>query len=677
MNRVLWCALVVTLLAMTLCCHARDGYPKIANLWGCSAGATDYDKWARYDLLVMGGGSPEAWRTFREQTTRRNPRIRLLGTAPLMNIGPPASTPWMKDEWFLRRPNGEKVNWWAGQIYGPNLLNDGCLAALVGQTDQAYGQLLKDGLADGVFYDSVVGGASWYGEIDTNGDGKADVPTEVDPKWHARQCTFFDRLRERWPKILVLANDVDFGHAPHLNGRLFEGGPLLDQAANGSLSARQAVDTLNRWMKETAQPGITFAIMTHSLGWQGWRVGQGDKVSTPGECDRVRRDFARMRLGLVTTLMTDAYFAYDFGTVWYGLPFWYAEYDAPLGQSLGPSREVFEVPPVTVFEWSAGQAADAFASDASKATPQGLEGTTTETQWVRLLGTDPRKLPLEPKKTYRIEAECEVLRKPGATFQFNVRTGKGGWEKHDKAVTHCAGEAGTAWNIVADAALDDFEDYALEWHVLGGGALRVKYVKVLLVSGSYFAREFAGGVALLNPGRQPITVALKRPLKRLTDDAAPRHIVEVDDGAAGFMAEGAWESRDGEDHYCGPGFRVSPKPGSTARWTFVAPSTDQYTIFAAIPGGKQLTDAAAYALAGSEAKPTMTLDQRKRDGGWVKLFEAALKEGQRYEVILRSGGTGLTAADAIRAESAARFNDGSPVERVTLAPLDGVVLISR
>ena len=41
-------------------------------------------------------------------------------------------------------------------------------------------------------------------------------------------------------------------------------------------------------------------------------------------------DFARMRLGLTTALMTDAYFAYDVGTVWYGLPFWYGEYAAPL-----------------------------------------------------------------------------------------------------------------------------------------------------------------------------------------------------------------------------------------------------------------------------------------------------------------------------------------------------------
>ncbi|MBN1343673.1 MAG: hypothetical protein JXQ73_13375 [Phycisphaerae bacterium] len=43
---------------------------------------------------------------------------------------------------------------------------------------------------------------------------------------------------------------------------------------------------------------------------------------------------------------------------------------------------------------------------------------------------------------------------------------------------------------------------------------------------------------------------------------------------------------------------------------------------------------------------------------------------------LRSGGTGGTAADAIRVESAARYNDGSVVDTLTLDALDGVVLVN-
>jgi len=103
----------------------------------------------------------------------------------------------------------------------------------------------------------------------------------------------------------------------------------------------------------------------------------------------------------------------------------------------------------------------------------------------------------------------------------------------------------------------------------------------------------------------------------------------------------------------------------------VAPSTDTYTLLATTPGGKTLTDAATYSCAGK----TATLDQRKGDGGWVRLFEVSLSEGKSCTVSLLSGGGGATAADAIRAESAARYNDGSTVRALKLAPLDGTVLL--
>jgi len=677
-TRLLLLTLSVALALPAAGSPARE-YPRIANLWGCNPPATDYDKWSRYGMLVMGGGSPEAWRRFRREVRARNASILLLGTAPLMNLGAPKQTPWMKDEWFLRRPSGEKIAWWADQIYTPNLFRDECLEALLQQTVETYAPVVRDGLADGVFYDSVVGHVSWLGEVDTNGNGAADKPADVDAKWQARQCLFFDRVHERMPGVRILANDVDMGHAPHLNGRLYEGAPLLDRVAQGVLSPGEAIKTLNEWMAGALQPGITFAIMTHPLGWQGWRVGKGDKVTTPGEVERVRRDFRRMRLGLLTTLMTDAYFAYDFGTTWYGLPLWYAEYDAPLGKPLGPGREVFEVPPVPVLQWTAGQPAGAFALDHARATPEGIEGGLEDAGggWALLFATDPQKVPLQPGKSYRIEAECEVLKKPTGTFQFNVRTGKGGWEHHDKGVFPSGGEAGSRWHIETTVVPDDFDDYAIEWHLYGAGALRLKSLKVLLIGESYYRRDFEGGVALLNTTPYPITIRLKEPLRRLADAAAPRHVVEVDDGGPGFSCRGAWQIAAGEERHYGTTHRLAAKPGDTARWGFSVPSTDTYTLFTTAPGGKALTDAAVHKLQGAEATPAAAVDQRKGDGGWVKLFAAKLVAGRSHTVLLRSGGTGATAADAIRAESAARYNDGAVVRDVALDSLDGAVLLRK
>jgi hypothetical protein len=395
-----------------------------------------------------------------------------------------------------------------------------------------------------------------------------------------------------------------------------------------------------------------------------------------------------MRLGLATTLMTDAYYAYDLGTVWYGLPWWYAEYEAPLGKALGPAEEVFEVPPVTVWEWSAGQPTEGLVVDAAgRVTPEGIEGEVTDphASWHRLFATDPAQVPLEPGKSYRIEADCEVLRQPTGTFQFNVRTGRGGWEHHDKGVAQNVGPTGSEWPIRTTIVPDDFDDYAVEWHLLGAGALRLKRLKITRVGESYWRREFAGGMALLNGTPQGFSVRLPRPLRRLRDEAAPRHVIEVDDADPGFSCEGAWQDRNGEGYYYGRGYRAAAKPGEMARWSFTALSEDTYTLFACVPSQAgptrarraEMTDSAMYSVVRPADGPAVTVDQRGGDGGWVWLLEVRLRAGEECQVTLCSGGAGLAAADAIRAESAARFNDGAVIEEVFLEPLDGVVLLNK
>lgn len=653
-----------------------SGYPRLANLWGCSTTTKEYDQWARYDLLVT-AGAPESYRVFRRELRARNPEQIVLATAPLMDLTAGQGAAWMKDEWYLRRPDGTKILWWADQILTPNITRDDCLEALVQQTEAPFGDLLREGVIDGIFYDSVVGRATWLGEVDTDGDGKADDPAVVDPLWQARQNLFFSRLRAMHPGMLILANDVDAGHAAQVNGRLYEGAPLLDRLLTGSLSPHEAVRELAAWMKQSVQPGITFAIMTSPAGWQGWRVGRGSQVTTESEVDRVRRDFSRMRTGLATALMTDTYYAYDMGTVWYGLPLWYAEYDAPLGQPLAPAREVHEVPPTTVLDWSAGQPAEAFALDAATATPLGLLVEVTDAVgWQRVIGTRLSQIRLHPGNTYRIQAQCEIIRRPSQALQFNVRTARGGWEHHDKGVQQCGVGEGERWVIDTSVVPDDFLDYSMEWHMLGTGAFRLTRLLVQLVDESYLRRDFEGGSAFLNTTSHPVTVHLSRPLRRLKDDAAPRHIIEVDDQSPGFACQGAWEELAGECGYYGRGYRSAAKPGDTARWTFTAPAVDTYSLFATFPGGKALTGAAVYAVTTPSGQKRVPLDQRTGDGGWVKLAEVQLSAGERCTAALRSGGEGATVADAIRAESAARYNDGSTVTDLSLEPLGGAVLLT-
>ena len=199
------------------------------------------------------------------------------------------------------------------------------------------------------------------------------------------------------------------------------------------------------------------------------------------------------------------------------------EFAAPLGKPLGPEREVFEVPPVALLDWKAGQPPDAFTLEpTSQVTPDGIAGEMTDRHggWQGLFYTNPVKLPLEFGKQYRIEAEVEVTHKTNRAFQFDVRTPTGGWEKHDKGNLSLGAEAGPTWHIATTIAPDDFEDYRLQWHVLGAGGLRLRSLKVQIIGQSYFVREFEGGTALLDPLAQPVTLKLAQPMKRLKDDEA-------------------------------------------------------------------------------------------------------------------------------------------------------------
>lgn len=668
---------MVTLALCALVLGPTGDPPHIANLWGCSPASTEYDSWSRYDLLVLTGGSPSQMERFSAEYRRRNSGGILLGTAPLMNLGSPEATPWMEESWFLRKPDGEMVTWWADQVYTPNLLIDGCLEALVAQTAESLGAALEQGWIDGVFFDSVVGRATWLGPVDTDGDGVADDPAEVDPRWHARQCEFFDRLRARYPGMLILANDVDLGHAPHLHGRLFEGGPLLDGVANGSRSCDLALRTLAAWREQSLQPPVTFALMSHPLGWQPWRLGQGPAVTTEAEVDRVARDFRRMRLGLLLCLMSDTYAAYDVGTVWYGLTFWYPEYDAPLGRPLGPVETVQQAEDREVFHWRAGEPTDALSlEDSAVAMEAGIEGGSLDSGagWRRLFGTDPRSVPLAPGETYEVRATVEVLEAAGATIQFQARTPTGGWERHDKAINLWPGTLGT-WEIGDVFIPDDFEDYSLEWHLNGAGRIRLTEIRVIAVEQSYLRREFEGGIAVLNRLPREVEVDLGGAYRRFEDPSCPRWIMEVDDADEGFMAEAGWERVSDLGRFCGTSTHQALKPGATATWSFTAPSTDTYTILACAPKLEGLTDAARFALEGPSGRQTVVVDQREGEGGWVMLLEAPLTEGEVYRVTLESGGTGITVADAVRIESAAPRHDGSLVRRLVLAPLDGEILL--
>jgi hypothetical protein len=528
--------------------HAAVDYQsRIASLWGLRWNDRDthhphddYAFWAKYGMVICGAPrqSEPLLRQYRAEIKQRNPDQLLLGTAQLMNLHEADNREGViAPEWLLRRPDGSVLTWWAGQIFTPNIMIDDCLEGLVEMTARRFGILLDEGVIDGLFYDSVEPDPTWLGEIDTNRDGIADQPEGIAPKWAARQALFFDRVRQRWPGVLILANDVTVdAHAIHLHGRLFEGLKLLDKVADGSLTVADALDEFGLWSRQSLQPPITFITMHHPLGKQWWR--QGKSSFTKGEDDRVRRDFRRMRLGYGMALLADDFYCYERGTVQWGANFWYAEYDAPLG------------PPTAA--------------------------------------------------AMKIEKAC----------------------------------------------------------------------------GSYYLREFVGGVIVLNPSTRPISIRLPRTLYRLRDDEAPRTVIEVDDADDGFRAGPDWQRKNEDGRNYGPSYHHADRPGAEAAWSFSVPQAGRYRLFACIPQLSGLTQSARYALDAEPQQPTVQIDQSLGDNGWTPLFETVLSTGREYTVTTVACQEGMTVADAIRVESVARLHDGAAVNEIDIPPLDAILLLN-
>ncbi|MHB0998978.1 MAG: golvesin C-terminal-like domain-containing protein [Armatimonadota bacterium] len=686
--------------------HA-DSYPKIGNLWGWEANDKDYDKWSHYDMIITSGGPHDLYKKLSDEVKARNPQALIIGSSPFENVEPPSQSSWLKDEWYLRRPDGSKVNWWVGQLYAPNLFIDEYIDGAVDHTDQGFGSLTRDKYNQGFMFDSVVGNVSWYGEVDTNLDGIADKPADVDDKWMQRQNLFFKKLNDRFPDARVIANDVDLRHAPYVNGRLFEGGKLLDRIPAGYSTVQEAVHILKEWTSNSRQPSMTMAIMSHPVGWQWWRLektGKSDAMTTPGEIELVKRDFPRMRLGLLTTLMTDAYYCYDFGTTWYGYPLLYPEFDAPLGKPLGESKEVFFKEPKIVVDWQAGKSTDLFKlTPMSRVRGSGIECSTKLDKAVfnMMLSTNPAKVRLKAGGSYRIIADFDILKKSDNYFQFVVRTPTGGFTS-DRSPRYSDQAAGEPWHVETTIKLDSFPDYSLQVHQLGSGSVRLTRLKVMEVGSSYFIRRFEGGVALLNPTTHPIEVKLDKLMKRLKNDDSPRHVIEIDDidadkkpspdyeltlqkyrntGAlayrTGFRTSAGWETQQVNGHHYGDTYRVAGKPGETAEWRFTAPSDDEFTIYGWMVGGKEFTDSASYTINGAGILQKAAINQRDCNGEWTKLFSVKLKKNRKYRITLTGADGTVTAADAVRIESRSRYNDGTAVRKVRLNPLDGVILLNR
>lgn len=692
--------IIYTLIILSINCYCSD-FPKTANLWGCPPNTQDFKTWAKYDMLVCYESPYNAFINLSKGTRAINPDIIILGTTPLANFANPDKWyPWIKSEWRLKDTQGKDITWWAGQVYTPNLLAEGTVDALVSYADGKLGDrggktgdLIKENIIQGLMHDSVISTISLQGDIDTDLDGKRDNYTSVNKKWSEAQNLYFSKLRKLHPDIIIMANDADDTHMPYINARLWESARNLDLLMNTKVwSILDVVNKTNEWTKNSVAPPCSFSLASSSLGYDSWRVGLDEKnVATKGEVDRAIRELDRMRLGLYTTLMTDAFYGYDFGTVYYGNPnFWYAEYEAPLGNPTGNARAIFEKKPKNIIDWKAGDTNNIFngRENIGKLTEDGYKATCSDNSdtWNVIFSTDPKILNFRSGKTYNIELECLILERATECFQFALRSEKGGWEFADRGRQEYIGTDGKTITVKMTAVPGNYDDYRLEGFLKGNGSLLVKKLTVQEVGEYYMERDFTNGKVILNAKSKPITIKLPMSMRKIKDDFAPKTTIEIDNENTNLTrSNGAWLTAEGAfNRYCGKNHIWSLDKDASFTWDITVPESDTYSIFASLPGDYKVpewkvypesnipfTKTAIYRI----KNKTFTVNQSDADGGWVKIASLNLIKDKKYTISVNNTEEGRLAADSIRLESKTRRNNGAVINKVTLSPLDGIILL--
>ena len=179
-------------------------------------------------------------------------------------------------------------------------------------------------------------------------------------------------------------------------------------------------------------------------------------------------------------------------------------------------------------------------------------------------------------------------------------------------------------------------------------------------------------------------------LARISGGQAPRFQYLLDDrGGPGFKTTGDWHEialGTKEWHAIPPYYHawnnrchtLAAGPGQ-ATWDLDLRGPGSYTIqawWAAAPTAKDWTGKAIYeVLAGGKVVASRTLDQTQAGDEWHTVAEGLrLEPGDHPIVRIRNEGRGTLVADALHVSSAERYNDGEPASRVTLEPMDGIVL---
>ncbi len=277
---------------------------------------------AKWDLLILDMETQVTSRRQLDLIKSLNPDIKMLVyiTSQEIEKNAPISKSRMRQKlaaridprWYAVNTRGQKLSFWPGA----HLLNMSTSApTLEGKKMNkalaefvAY-ELLSTGLWDGVFYDNTFDSITWFTGADIDLDLNRKKDNNPDQSWRDGMNFLYDETRRLvGDKYWLVGNGTTRFYRDKLNGQMIEN--FLPAAWSPTMR------TYKYFHEAGPHPRVN--ILNANTFNQGSQV-----------------DYQKMRFGLTSALLVGGYYSFDFGDTDHGQTWYYDEYDADLGGSLG------------------------------------------------------------------------------------------------------------------------------------------------------------------------------------------------------------------------------------------------------------------------------------------------------------------------------------------------------
>jgi len=308
----------------------EEKYPRVANLffkWDISdAEAKELAKW---DVVVIDMEAQVNTPDGLKKIKAYNPQIKILAyitsqefTHHFSNLKSSSMRRrlygGLSDDWWLNSSGGGRLVWWPG-TWLLNVTED--CPQKDGKRWNDYlpefvaREILNSDFWDGVFYDNAWESVSWLpsgDEVDLNSDGQAESARDIDQKWREGMNKIFRRTKELAPGKIVMGNGGK-GYFNYLNGIAIEHFHKADWVG--------AMNDYFFILGKSQSPAVTIL---------------NSNTDNTGRQD----DYAKMRFGLLSTLLGDGYYSFDYGDQAHNQLWWYDEYGTFLGKPLNSAYNI-------------------------------------------------------------------------------------------------------------------------------------------------------------------------------------------------------------------------------------------------------------------------------------------------------------------------------------------------